>query len=251
LEEDVYPRLVLARGVPNAVSTLVQYVLLFAGLLLALAAAGLDLSRITLLAGAFGVGIGFGLQNIVNNFVSGLILLFERPIQVGDTIEIAGLTGEVRRIGPRSSTVRTFDGAEVIVPNATLISDQVTNWTLSDRRRRITVSVGVAYGTDPERVLGLLRDVAAETEAVLPIPEPLPVFTGFGASSLDFELRCWISRYEDGAVTQSALRVALGAKLAAAGIEIPFPQRDVHLRSVADDAAASLASARARGEPPR
>jgi small-conductance mechanosensitive channel len=125
----------------------------------------------------------------------------------------------------------------------------VTNWTLSDRRRRITVSVGVAYGTDPERVLGLLREVAAESQVVLRDPEPLAIFTGFGASSLDFELRCWISRYEDGSVTQSALRVALRAKLAAAGIEIPFPQSDVHVRSVIDAAAA--APARATDEPRR
>ncbi|MDJ0847668.1 MAG: mechanosensitive ion channel, partial [Myxococcota bacterium] len=176
LEEDVFPRVVLRRGVSNAIATTVHYVLLIGGFLFAVAAAGMDLSRVTLLAGAFGVGIGFGLQNVVNNFVSGMILLFERPIQVGDTIEVGGLLGDVRRIGPRSSTVRTFDGAEVIVPNGMLISDQVINWTLSDRRRRIRVGVGVKYGTDPERVLAILREVAEENEIVLDDPAPLCIF---------------------------------------------------------------------------
>jgi small-conductance mechanosensitive channel len=240
LEEDVFPRVVMRRGVPNAISTVVNYTILFFGFLFALAAAGFELSRITLLAGAFGVGIGFGLQNVVNNFVSGLILLFERPIQVGDTIEVQSLLGDVRRIGPRSSTVRTFDGAEVIVPNGMLISDQVTNWTLSDRRRRVIVGVGVAYGTDPERVLEILRDVAAENETVLQDPGPLTVFLGFGDSSLDFELRCWIPRYEEGFTMRSNLWVAINAKLREAGIEIPFPQRDLHLRSVDGDAARRL-----------
>jgi len=248
LEEDVLPRLALRRGIPNAVSTVVNYLVFFLGFLFALAAAGFELSRITLLAGAFGVGIGFGLQNVVNNFVSGLILLFERPIQVGDTIEVQGLLGEVRRIGARSSTVRTFDGAEVIVPNGMLISDQVVNWTLSDRRRRVVVGVGVAYGTDPERVLELLREVAAENETVLDEPAPLVVFTGFGDSSLNFEMRCWIPRYEEGFSMRSALWVAINARLRDAGIEIPFPQRDLHLRSVDAPAREAFEGMAARGD---
>ena len=247
LQEDVFPRVVMRRGVSNAVSTTVHYAILIFGLLLALAAAGVDLSRVTLLAGAFGVGIGFGLQNIVNNFVSGLILLFERPIQVGDTIEAAGLLGDVKRIGPRSSTVRTFDGAEVIVPNGMLISDQVTNWTLSDRRRRVIVGVGVAYGTDPEQVLEILREVAQENETVQDDPAPLTVFQGFGDSSLAFELRCWIPRYEEGFTMRSQLWVAINRKLREAGIEIPFPQRDLHLRSVDKPAREALGVAR-RGD---
>jgi potassium efflux system protein len=241
LEEDVFPRVVLRRGVSNAIATTVHYSILLGGFLLAVAAAGMDLSNVTLLAGAFGVGIGFGLQNVVNNFVSGLILLFERPIQVGDTIEVVGgLLGEVRRIGPRSSTVRTFDGAEVIVPNGMLISDQVVNWTLSDRRRRVAVTVGVRYGTDPERVLELLREVARENETVLDDPEPLAIFSGFGDSSLDFELRCWIPRFEEGFTMRTQLLTAVNARLREAGIEIPFPQRDLHLRSVDDPAVQAL-----------
>ena len=242
LEEDVFPRVVMRRGVPNAILTTINYAILLFGFVLALGAAGIELTRVTLLAGAFGVGIGFGLQDVVNNFVSGLILLFERPIQVGDTVEMPGdqLLGEVRRIGPRSSTVRTFDGAEVIVPNGMLISNQVINWTLSDRRRRVIIEIGVKYGTDPERVLQILREVAAENDTVLNDPEPLVIFRGFGDSSLNFELRCWIPRYEEGFSMRTALRVAIYAQLNAAGIEIPFPQRDLHLRSVDGDAARTL-----------
>ncbi len=149
LEEDVYPRVTLPRGVSYALSNLVQYAVLTIGFFLALAVAGFDLTKATILAGALGVGVGFGLQNIVNNFVSGLILLFERPVQVGDAITVGTVGGQVKHIGIRSSTVRTWDGAEVIFPNSALIADPVTNWTLSDRKRRLTLTVGVAYGTDP------------------------------------------------------------------------------------------------------
>ncbi len=233
LEEDVYPRLPLARGVPNAVSTFLHYGLLFFGFTLALAAAGLDLGRFSLLAGAFGVGVGFGLQNVVNNFVSGLILLFERPVNVGDTVQLGPLFGEVHRIGARSSTVRTWEGADVIVPNANLISDQVINWTLSDRRRRVDLRVGVAYGADPEQVLALLVDVARKQRDVLAAPPPVALFKGFGESSLDFELRAWVERFEQHVEAHSQLGVAVYAALREAGIAIPFPQRDVTLRVAA------------------
>jgi small-conductance mechanosensitive channel len=230
LEEDVYPRLRLERGIPNAVSTFLHYALLLFGFSLALGAAGLDLSRVSILAGAFGVGVGFGLQNVVNNFVSGLILLFERPVNVGDTVEIGQVTGEVRRIGVRSSTIRTAEGADVIVPNATLISDRVVNWTLVDRRRRIDITVGVAYGNDPERVLALLVDVGRKHKDVLSAPPPMALFNGFGESSMDFELRVWIDRLELSVDTRSELAVALYAALREAGIEIPYPHRDVTLK---------------------
>jgi small-conductance mechanosensitive channel len=240
LEEEVFPRVVLRRGIPNAISSSVRYGVLFVGFLFAASAAGFDMSRVTLLAGAFGVGIGFGLQNVVNNFVSGLILLFERPIQVGDTIELGGVLGDVRQIGIRASTVRTVDGAEVIVPNGNLISDSVVNWTLSDRRRRVTVSVGVEYGTDPARVIEILDRVAQEEPSVLDDPPPLALFEGFGDSSLDFQLRCWIPRFEEGFVLRSALATRIYAALNEAGIGIPFPQRDLHLRSVDAKAAGGL-----------
>ncbi|HEY4908792.1 MAG TPA: mechanosensitive ion channel domain-containing protein, partial [Methylomirabilota bacterium] len=230
LEEDVYPRLLLARGLPYALSVLIHYAILLVGFLLAVAALGVDMNRVTFLTGAFGVGVGFGLQSVVNNFVSGLILLLERPIQVGDAIQLGDLEGSVRRIGIRSTTVRTWLGAEVIVPNASLISDRVTNWTLSDRRRRIDLPVGVAYGADPERVLDLLRVTALAVPGVIPEPAPLALFKGFGDSALDFEVRAWTDRFEDWLIIKSRLGVAVNAAFKNAGIVIPSPQRDVTIR---------------------
>jgi small-conductance mechanosensitive channel len=231
LEDDVVPRLPAGRGVGYALTTTVHYTVLLLGFLLAISAAGVDLNRVSLLAGAFGVGIGFGLQNVVNNFVSGLILLYERPVQLGDMVEVGGTTGEVRRIGIRSSTIRTPQGAEVIVPNSNLISDRVVNWTFSDRRRRMDIKLGVAYGTDPERVLSLLEDVARGHPDVLEDPAPQALFVGFGESSLDFELRAWTSLFDTWVGTQSDLAVRVARVLAEAGIEIPFPQRDLRLRT--------------------
>jgi small-conductance mechanosensitive channel len=231
LQEDILPRIDLPRGVPRAITTLMNYVIVALGFVFAAAAAGLDLSRVTILAGAFGVGIGFGLQNVVNNFVSGLILIFERPIQVGDTIQIDPLIGVVKRIGIRASIVRTFDGAEVIVPNGDLIAGRVINWSLSDQLRRIDIRVGVAYGTDPQRVLDILVDVAKQEESVLKDPSPSARFLGFGDSSLDFSLWAW-STLDEWMAVASRINVALNAALAEAGIEIPFPQRDLHVRSV-------------------
>lgn len=230
LEEDVYPRLPMGRGLPYAISSLLHYLILLLGFLAAVGAMGVDLNRVTLLTGAFGVGVGFGLQTIVNNFVSGIILLLERPIQVGDAIQMTDLDGEVRRIGIRSTTVHTWRGAEVIVPNATLISGNLTNWTLSDRTRRFELPVGVAYGTDPQRVIDLLRDAAASVPGVLARPEPVVLFQGFGDSALDFEVRAWTARFEEWAAIHSQVAVAVNAALKAAGIEMPFPQRDVTLR---------------------
>jgi small-conductance mechanosensitive channel len=146
----------------------------------------------------------------------------------------------VRRIGIRSSTIRTFQGAEVIVPNSSLISDRVVNWTFSDRRRRMDIKVGVVYGTAPERVLALLTEVARAHPDVLGEPAPQALMLSFGDNSLDFELRAWTALFDSYLVTQSELTVALAHALAEAGIEVPFPQRDVHLRSVAPEAARAL-----------
>ena len=232
LEEDIYPRVQLSRGPSHALTSALRYGLLMIGFLFALAAAGVDFSRMTLLLGAFGVGIGFGLQSVVNNVVSGFILLAERPVQVGDTVAVGELFGDVRRIGIRSSTIRTWDGSEVIVPNSQLISEQVVNWTLSDRLRRIDVPVGVAYGTDPQRVLALLVEVARAHPRVLESPEPRPLFKGFGDSSLDFELRAWTGHFQEFVVTHSDLVTGIHDALVDAGISIPFPQRDLHLKTV-------------------
>ena len=228
LDEDVVPRVSLPRGVPAAISTGVHYVILLLGFTLAIGAAGIDLSRFSLLAGAFGVGIGFGLQNVVNNFVSGLILLFERPVQTGDTIEVGPLTGEVQRIGIRSSTVRTAEGADVIVPNASLISERVVNWTFSDRQRRVDVDMRLGQDTDPERAIALLVSVGRAHAEVLAIPEPVAYFTGFGDSWLNFSLRVW-TRFEIVPRVKSEHGIAVNAALRAAGVEIPHPQRDMNL----------------------
>ena len=230
LEEDVYPNLRLPRGLPSFLSGLLHYAVLLAGFLLALAALGADLTQITILAGAFGVGIGFGLQNVVNNFVSGVLVIFERRIDVGDAVQIGDVEGRVQQMGMRACTVRTWEGAEVIVPNASLVSNNVTNWTLSDRLRRIDVAVGVAYGSAPEQVLELLRGVAASHPGVLAEPAPLALFLGFAESALSFELRAWTDRFDQWVVIRSELGVAVYAALREAGMEIPFPQREVRFR---------------------
>lgn len=250
LEDDVLPRTRLGRGIPHAISRTASYAIVVLGSVLAFDAAGIDLSKVTVLAGALGVGIGFGLQNVVNNFISGIILLYERPIQIGDTVEVGALTGEVKRIGIRSSTVRTFQGAEVIVPNANLIQEQVVNWTLSDRQRRIELPIGIAYGTDPQRVIDILHEVARSVPEVADDPAPLALFRGFGDSSLDFELRCWTG-FENYLPIQSKLAIAMNAALAEAGISIPFPQRDVRVVVTQDETAAKPAESARESDPIR
>jgi potassium efflux system protein len=232
LAEEVYPRAHLARGIPFAVSTVVHYALLLIGLFIALAMAGIDLTRITVLVGALGVGIGFGLQNIVNNFVSGLILLFERPVNVGDMVDVNAQFGELRRIGLRASVLRTPDGSEIIVPNGDLISNNVTNWTLTDQQRRLEIPVGVAYGTDPERVIEILLAVADNHKDILKNPAPQALFMAFGESSLDFILRAWTNEYQRWPIVRSELATAIWRALKDAEIPIPFPQRDLHLITV-------------------
>lgn len=247
LEDDVLARMELPRGVPAAVSSAANYLVVTIGLLFALSAAGLDLGRVTLLAGALSVGIGFGLQNVVNNFVSGLILLFERPMRVGDVVELGATTGTVRRIGIRSSTIEAFDGAEVIVPNADLIAQRLVNWTFSNSRRRIEVPVGVAYGTEPAQVLALLEAIAAADAGVLRTPAPQALFQGFGESSLDFLLRAW-TYFDDAVAVRSRLVQATYDALAAAGIAIPFPQRELRLVG-ADGEPLALTAAPESAEP--
>jgi len=241
LQEDVFTRVRLPRGVPATISMMVNYGILTIAFLIALAVAGFDLGRFAIIAGALSVGIGFGLQNVVNNFVSGLILAFERPIQVGDSVEVGPLMGRVNRIGIRSSVVRTFDGSEVIVPNADFISKEVINWTLSDVTRRLIVPVGVAYGTNPHQVMDLLVKVAGSHSEVLKEPEPYALFTEFGDSSLNFELRAWCD-FNEGLRVRTELNLAIHDALKETGIEIPFPQRDLHLRSVDPQAGRNLAS---------
>ena len=234
LNQDVLPRMNLPRGVPNTISMTVHYSIILIGLLLGVGFVGLDLSSLAFVVGALGVGIGFGLQNVVNNFVSGLILIFEAPIQGGDTVEVGALMGQVTQIGIRTSRVRTYSGSEVIVPNGDLVSNQVINWTLSDRRRRLQLKVGVAYGTDPDLVTEIFRGVLDRDEEVLEDPAPLIVFNEFGDSSLNFDIYAWIRDFDIGFSTTHRLNTAINAALMEAGIPIPFPQRDVHLISTPD-----------------
>ena len=229
LQEDVFPRVRLPRGISYALSSVLNYVLIAFGFLLGLGALGLDLTKVTILAGAFGVGIGFGLQSVVNNFVSGLILLFERPIHVGDIIHIGDLSGEVRRIGIRASVVRTWQGAEIIVPNAQLITERVTNWTLSDRRRRIDLPVGVNYGAPLEKVFQLLESVAQAHPRVLRDPAPRAFFMRFGDSAIHYELRVWVEDFAEWAQIHNEVAAAVYTALQSAGMHIPFPQQEVHI----------------------
>lgn len=230
LEDEIFPRFKMGRGVPGAISMIVRYTLVAFGIYVALSAAGVDLGQFGLIAGALGVGIGFGLQSVVFNFIAGLILAFERPIQKGDTIEVGTLIGDVMDIGVRASTIRTYDGADVIIPNGNLISNDLINWTFSDRVKRRDIKVGVAYGTDPHKVMELLFKVASENENVLPLPKPWPLFEGFGDSSLKFSLRFWVN-FDSGMTVKSQVAMSIYDALAEAGIQIPFPQTDLHVKS--------------------
>ena len=239
LKEQVFFKSKKQRDLSASISSLVKFAILTIGFIIAAIASGFPLDRITLLISAFGVGIGFGLQNIFNNLVSGIILVFERPLQVGDIIEVGQLLGEVKTIGIRASTIRTFDGAEVIVPNGNLISNDLINWTLSDSQRRLTIKVGVEYGTDPNKVIKILKDVAKRNKDLLKKPEPYVLFREFGDSALGFELRCY-TESENWLLVHSDLHVEVNNSLAKAGITIPFPQRDLHIKSMNPGIAKSI-----------
>jgi small-conductance mechanosensitive channel len=236
LQEDVYPRIDLAPGLSYAASSLLNYVILALGFVIGLGVLGVDFTKASVIAGAFGVGIGFGLQSIVNNFVSGLILLFERPIHVGDTVEVGKLQGSVRRIGIRASVIHTNKGADIIVPNSQLITDQVTNWTLSDRLRRLDVPVGVNYGADPQKVIEVLERVARAHPDVLPEPAPRAFFRSYGDSAINFELRVWPRQFNRLAQVTSDLGSAIYRAVNEAGMSFPFPQREVRLLRDGDTA---------------
>ncbi len=250
LKDEILPKMSLPRGVGNSISSLTYYAMVLLGLLVALAAAGFEMSQFAIVIGALGVGIGFGLQNVVNNFVSGLILMFERPIQPGDVVEVGGTSGKVREIGMRATTLSTFEGADVVVPNGVLLNEKLINWTLSDMDRRIDVNVGVAYGSDPSQVLQLLMEVTRSTDGIASEPQPTVLFVGFGANSLDFSIRSWTNDFDNWVKIRSALTVRVHDALKNAGIEIPFPQHDLHLRTVSPAASAVLAGISKPPAPP-
>jgi small-conductance mechanosensitive channel len=219
-------------GVRLAVGTILRYVIVLTGLFIILQTLGIDLSSITILAGALGVGIGFGLQNITNNFVSGLIILFERPIKVGDRIEVGGIAGDVINISMRATTILTNDNISIIVPNSEFISSSVINWSHNDRKIRFKIPVSVAYKEDPERVRDIIVDVAKKCKGVLADPEPNVRFDEYGDNALIFSLRVWTTEYinRPGAF-RSMLYFDLFKRFRAEGIEIPFPQRDIHIKN--------------------
>lgn len=217
-------------GARFSMARLIHYAFMLVGLLFALAALGMDLQNITILAGALGVGIGFGLQGIVNNFVCGLILLFERPVKVGDLVEIDSQWAQIKKIGLRATIVETFDQAELVMPNSELVNNRVKNWTLTNRGSRLTLAIGVAYGSDVDLVMQILKQCADEHPKVMKTREPAILFMKFGESSLDFELRVFTD-VEHRLTVQSELLQSIDKRFREAGIEIPFPQRDLHVRN--------------------
>lgn len=230
LSEDLLPALALPRGVDDSISTLTYYGILFIGLLLALAMAGFQVGQLALVFGALGVGIGFGLQDVVKNFVAGLILMFERPIRVGDLVDVAGMSGKVRDIGMRATTITTFDGAEVVVPNGMLLADKLVNWTLSGSSRRIHVAVSTGYSVRPGQTIELLVSIARAVEGIAASPAPIAVLTGLTPGALEFSVRAWTNPGSDWVAVHSTLSVAIRDGLAEAGVEVPLPQRELHLR---------------------
>ncbi len=248
LAEDVLPSLALPRGVGNSVSTLSYYSVLFVGMLMALAAAGLQVGQLAILLGALGVGIGIGLQDVVRNLVSGLILMFERPIQPGDVVEVAGMSGRVRDIGMRATIVTTWEGAEVVVPNGMLLADKLVNWTLHGTRRRTDINVATDYTVAPQRTIELLQSIARNVQGVATSPAPLAILTGLAPGQIEFNLRVWTTESANWVLVRSALAVQVQNGLAEAGITVPRPQRDVYVNEA--DWPAGRAAGPAANPPP-
>ncbi|KPQ19339.1 MAG: small-conductance mechanosensitive ion channel [Algoriphagus marincola HL-49] len=222
----------ITEGTRLSIGTIVKYILILAGVFSILQTNGIDLSAFGVLAGAIGVGIGFGLQNITNNFISGLIILFEQPIKVGDRIEVGDVNGDVIKISARSTMVVTNDNITIVVPNSQFIDNQVINWSHSDRMVRFNFPVGVAYREDPEKIRRILLEVAKDNKGVLESPESDVLFEEYGDNSINFNLRVWTSEYVNRPkVLKSQLYYEIFRRFKEQGVEIPFPQRDLHLRS--------------------
>jgi len=229
LELLLLQRLPLDAGARYAVTSIFRYILLVIGAILALGYLKIPWSNYSWLVAAISVGLGFGLQEIVANFVSGLILLLERPVRVGDVVTIDGTTGVVSRIQMRATTVTNWDNQELVVPNKDLISGKLLNWTLSSVVNRLSLPFGVAYGTDPAFVRQIVLDAITSNRALLHEPKPMVTFEEFGDSSLNFTLRCCVSTIERRWQIVHDLNVAINNVLKEHNIEIPFPQRDIHI----------------------
>ena len=220
------------RGLSESIGMITRYVILIIGLIVILTSAGVNLSSLSILAGALGIGIGFGLQNIANNFISGVIILLENPIKVGDRIQVGEIHGNVSEIKARATVVNTNDNIDIIVPNSEFINSQVINWSLNDRNVRIKLPVGVSYSEKPNRIKQLLLEIAEDMDGVLPDPAPEVWFVNYGESSIDFELVFWTKSFiETPQVLKSNLYYAIFEKFDKEGVEIPFPQRDIHIRT--------------------
>jgi potassium efflux system protein len=218
-------------GARYAIMSILGYVIVGSGIVIGFSQLGIDWSKLQRIIAALGVGLGFGLQEIVANFVSGLIILFERPIRVGDFVTIGNLSGTVSNIKIRATTVTDFDNREVLLPNKSIITENVTNWTLKDAVTRIVVKVGVAYGSDIEKVTEVLMQAVKSQKDVLELPSPQVFFLAHGDSSLDFEVRAFVSQPTNRLPLTHLINIAINKALAEHNISIPFPQRDLHLVS--------------------
>jgi len=242
LEVLVLSRLKLAQGSAYAITTLLSYVIVGVGIASTLGTLGVSWDKLQWLVTALSVGLGFGLQEIFANFVSGLIILFERPLRIGDTVTIGNVSGTVSRIQIRATTITDFDRKEMIVPNKAFITGQLTNWSLTDTVTRVTIKLGVAYGADLEATRRLLLRIAADNPRVLRDPEPLVFFLNFGASTLDHELRVHVRELADRNAAIDEINREIDRRFREQGIEIAFNQMDVHIRSIADGREALLQS---------
>ena len=234
LSRNIFKKLHIDEGTSYMLSRITQYLIIGIGALLAFQFVGIDLSGLAVVFGLLLVGIGFGLQNITSNFISGLIILFERPISVGDRVEFSNIEGDVTEINIRSTMVRTVNNVSIIVPNSAFIEKDVINYSHGDPTYRLDINVGVAYNSDLEKVLKALKEVAAENDGVLKSPKAEYHLIDFGESAWNMQLRAWVADVKHYASVRNELNQAIVHKFREYGIEIPFPQRDLHLRSSVD-----------------
>jgi len=232
LELTVLQRMPLDAGARYAVATCIRYLIMVIGIIFGFRTIGIEWSQYQWLVAAAGVGLGFGLQEIFANFVSGLIVLVERPVRVGDVVTVEGVTGVVSRIRMRATTVTNWDRQEFIVPNKEFVTGRLLNWTLTNAINRVVINVGVAYGSDTDLAKQLLLQAAHDNEHVMDDPAPNATFAGFGDSTLDFVLRCYLPNLDNRLATIHQLHSDINARCAEAGLEIAFPQQDVHIRSL-------------------